>query len=331
MSTNQKTVMITGASAGVGRATALEFARRGCRVGLLARNTHALDMAKRQVDDAGGQAMVVPTDVADAGQVQSAVDEIEQVLGSIDVLVNNAMVTAFAPVEQLTAEEFRRITEVNYLGAVNTTLALLSRMLERDRGTIVQVGSALSYQAIPLQAPYCATKFALRGFVDSLRTELRHKRSSVWVTSVHLPALNTPQFTYARTRLAYNPRPVPPTFQPEVAARTIAWAADHRRREVWVGAPTVKTIVGSKLAPGYAERYLAKFGYNAQQTQEPVAENRVDNLEFAVSHDPGVYGPFSSEAKSRSLQTIATRRRRALAVAAAGVVAAVGRRILSAR
>jgi short-subunit dehydrogenase len=291
-------------------------------LGLLARNSHALQNAKQEAEQAGGEAIAIPTDVADDRAVQTATETVERKLGPIDVWVNNAMATVFSPVHQMTAQEFRRATEVTYLGAVNGTLCVLPRMLERNRGTIVQVGSALSYQAIPLQSAYCASKFALRAFSDSLRSELIHKKTDVWVTSVHLPALNTPQFTYARAHLAYNPRPVPPTFEPEVAARAIVWAAGRRRREVWVGGPTIKTILGSKLFPKLAEHRLAKVGYAAQQTDQPIQQDRPDNLNQAVGYDPGKAGPFNAEAKPRSLAHWHSRHRRLIGLASTGLFAA---------
>jgi len=213
-----RVAVVTGASAGVGRATVRRFAREGWSVGLLARGRDGLEGARREVEEAGGRAVVVPVDVADAEAVEAAAEEVEATLGPIDVWVNDAMVTVFSPVHEITADDFRRVTEVNYLGAVHGTLAALRRMRPRDRGTIVQVGSALAYRAIPLQSAYCATKFALRGFTDSLRTELLHEGSRVHVTSVHLPALNTPQFGWSKTAMTRQPQPVPPIFQPEVAA-----------------------------------------------------------------------------------------------------------------
>ncbi len=244
-------VAITGASAGVGRATVREFAKRspGARIGLLARNGDGLEGAKREVEAAGGEALAIPTDVADAGRVEEAARRIEEELGEIDVWVNDAMATVFSPFKEVSPEEYRRATEVTYLGYVYGTMAALKRMLPRDRGTIVQVGSALSYRGIPLQAAYCGAKFAIRGFTDSVRTELMHEGSNVHLTMVQLPALNTPQLDVGRTHLPRHPQPVPPIFQPEVAADAIYWAAHHKRREVYVGTPTVATILGNKAAP----------------------------------------------------------------------------------
>ncbi|MDX6584622.1 MAG: hypothetical protein QOI10_3806, partial [Solirubrobacterales bacterium] len=242
--TERQVVVVTGGSAGVGRATALAFARHGAAVAVLARGADRLEDARREVEATGVRALAVPTDVADADAVERAATIVEDTLGPIDVWVNSAMASVFSPVRELTADEVRRVTEVTYLGSVHGILSALRRMRPRDAGTIVQVGSALAYRAIPLQASYCASKFAIRGFVDSLRTELLHDGSGVRLTSVHLPALNTPQFEWVRTRLPRHPQPVPPIYQPEVAARAIVWASAHQRREVWVGGPTVATILG---------------------------------------------------------------------------------------
>jgi NAD(P)-dependent dehydrogenase (short-subunit alcohol dehydrogenase family) len=319
-----RVVVVTGASAGVGRATARAFGAHGARVALLARGEVGLRAAAREVEEAGGRALPVPTDVADAAAVEAAADRAEAVLGPIDVWVNDAMASIFAFTWEIEPAEFRRATEVTYLGAVHGTLAALRRMRPRDSGTIVNVGSALAYRAIPLQAAYCASKHALRGFTDSLRCELMHERSSVRVTMAHLPGLNTPQFTWVRVRgLDREPRPVAPVYEPEVAAEGILLAAAHpRRREVWVGAPTVATIIGSKLAPGLADRYLARTNVKAQQTDKPLDPSRRDYLFEAIDEDRGTHGPFDDEAKRRSPQLAASRRRGALAAVAAGAVAA---------
>jgi NAD(P)-dependent dehydrogenase (short-subunit alcohol dehydrogenase family) len=309
-------VVITGASAGVGRAAAVAFARRGARVGLIARGRERLESARAEVEAAGGEALVLVADVADSDEVEDAAATVEGTLGPIDIWVNNAMATVFSPVRKITAAEFRRATEVTYLGYVWGTMAALQRMLPRDRGTIVQVGSALAYRAIPLQAPYCAAKHAIQGFTESLRCELLHDGSRVHVTMVQLPALNTPQFDWGRNRMPRKPQPVPPIYQPEVAADAIVWAAHARRREVYVGGSTLLTVVGDKVAPGLGDRYLAKTGYDAQQTQEPAGRDGSDNLFDPVQGDPGAHGRFDARALTRSFQLELTKHRAALGAAA---------------
>ena len=241
-------------------------------------------------------------DVADPAQVEAAATKAEAEFGPIDVWINNAMVSVFSPVRQMQAEEYRRVTEVTYLGAVHGTLAALRRMEPRNRGVIVQVGSALAFRSIPLQSAYCAAKHALTGFTESLRCELLHDRSRVWVTEVHLPALNTPQFSWSRNRMPRTPQPVPPIYQPEVAARAIYWAAHHRRRDHWVGWPTVKAIVADRIAPGAVDRFLSRSGYDAQQTQHPAQPSRADNLFQPVPGDFGTHGEFDACAHAWSLQ-----------------------------
>ena len=329
MDVSREVVVVTGASAGVGRATAETFGRHGAKVALLARGSQGLEAAAKEVEAAGGLALAIPTDVAAADEVEEAARRVEEAFGPIDVWVNDAMVTVFAPFEEITPEEFVRATSVTYLGAVFGTMAALKRMLPRDRGTIVQVGSALSYRAIPLQAAYCGSKFAMRGFTDSVRTELEHDKSKVWITMVQLPAVNTPQFDWCRTKLPNHPMPVPPIYQPEVPAEAICWAAHHRRREVWVGASTVGTILGNKLLPSALDRYLAMTGYRSQQQAEPVRPGRPDNLFQPVDGDFGSHGSFDRQAHPRSLQVWLTERRpwataAGVAVAAAGALA-VGR------
>jgi NADP-dependent 3-hydroxy acid dehydrogenase YdfG len=295
-------VVITGASAGVGRATAREFARRGARIGLIARDRERLELALREVEALGGNGLVLPLDVADAAAVDAAAEQVEAAFGPLDIWVNNAMTSVLSPVHQLQADEVRRVTEVTYLGCVHGTLAALKRMRPRDRGTIVQVGSALAFRSIPLQAAYCGAKHAIEGFTDSLRTELLHDRSRLQVTSVHLPALNTPQFSWVRSRLPRKPQPVPPIFQPEVAARAIVWAALHPRRQVLVGSPTVAAVYGQRIAPGLLDGYLARTGYDSQQTPEPADPGRPDNLFTSVPGEFGAHGEFDARAKSFSLQ-----------------------------
>jgi NAD(P)-dependent dehydrogenase (short-subunit alcohol dehydrogenase family) len=319
---NSRVVAITGASAGVGRATARAFAREGARIALLARGRERLDSAKREVEALGGAALVLPVDVADAEAVEAAAGRTEQHFGGIDVWVNNAMTSVFSPVKEMTAAEFKRVTEVTYLGCVNGTLAALRRMLPRDRGVIIQVGSALAYRGIPLQASYCAAKHAIQGFCDSLWCELLHDGSNVQLTMVQLPALNTPQFAWVKSRLPRKAQPVPPIFQPEVAADAIIWASRHRRREIFVGSPTVKAIIANRLAPGLLDRYLGRTGYDAQQYDGAADPISADNLWNPVVGDYGAHGAFSKRAHSRSLQLWATKHRAALSVVMAGALAA---------
>jgi NAD(P)-dependent dehydrogenase (short-subunit alcohol dehydrogenase family) len=319
-------VIVTGASAGIGRATAQAFAKRGARIGLLARGRDGLKGAKTEVESAGGKALVLPTDVSDAEAVEAAAVEVEEELGPIDVWVNNAMVSVFSPAKDMTAEEFRRVTEVTYLGCVFGTLAALKRMLPRNRGSIVQVGSALAYRAIPLQSAYCGSKHAIQGFTESLRSELLHDRSDIQLTMVQMPALNTPQFGWVKSRLPRHPQPVPPIFQPEVAAEAIVWAAHHDRSELWVGWPAVKAILGNKVIPRELDHYLAWTGYDSQQTDEPLSPERKDNLWEPVDdgEDRGVHGGFDDRAHPRSYQWWANTHRGGLALAGAGLVALVG-------
>lgn len=295
--------MITGASAGVGRAVAHAFARRHARTFLLARGREGLEEACEEVRALGGEAMALQVDVADADQVERAAQEAESVFGPVDVWVNNAMATVFAEFLDVTADEYARATAVTYLGAVNGTRAALRRMVARDRGCVVQVGSALSYRAIPLQSVYCGAKFAIRGMTDSIRTELLHRRSRVWITMVQLPALNTPQFSWCRSRLPGHPQPVPPIYQPEVAAEAVFAAAHQRRREVWCGGSTVAVIAGATVVPSLADRYLARTGFDAQQVAGlPVAPGRVDNLFTPVPAKAATHGIFDERSRSRSWQ-----------------------------
>jgi short-subunit dehydrogenase len=312
-------VVITGASAGLGRATAQVFAKHGARIGLIARGRERLEAACREVESAGGQGLVLPADVADAEAVEQAATEVEQAFGPIDVWINNAMTSVFSPVKELTAEEVKRVTEVTYLGYVHGTLTALKRMLPRDRGTIVQVGSALAYRSIPLQAAYCAAKHAIVGFTDSLRSELIHDGSKVRLTAVHMPALNTPQFNWVKSRLPRKPQPVPPIFQPEVGAEAIYWAAHHDRRELWVGWPTVQAIVGDMVAPGLLDRFLAKTAYEGQQYDGAADPNRPSNLREPVPGDYGAHGDFDSRASYQSSQLWLNTHRSWIAGAAASL------------
>jgi len=322
-------VVITGASAGVGRASVREFARRGYDVGLLARDPDRLDAAAAEVREAGRRAVAVPTDVSDADAVEAAAAAVEAELGPIDVWVNDAMVSVLGPVLTLEPKEFRRVAEVTYLGVVHGTLSALRRMTPRDRGTIVQVGSALAYRSIPLQAPYCAAKAAARGFTDSVRAELRHDRSHVRITVVNLPAINTPQFAWLRSRMPRAAQPVPPIYEPEIAAEAIAWAAEHAPRELDVGWPTVLSRLGQGLVPGFMDRYVAGAAWKGQQTEDAEPSGRPDNLDRPIRARVGARGTFSGQAGERSVQLWAATHRGTVAtavVALAGVLAAIARR-----
>lgn len=322
----KQVVVITGASAGVGRAAVQAFAAQGADVGLIARGRDGLIGAKRDVERAGGRALVLPLDVSDHEAVDDAAEMVERKLGPIDVWVNNAMVSVFSPVLEMEPEEYQRVTNVTYLGVVHGTIAALRRMKERNRGAIVQVGSALALRSIPLQSAYCAAKHAILGFTDSLRCELFHDKICVHISVVHMPALNTPQFSWVKSRLPNRPQPVPPIFQPEVAARAIVYAAERHPRELWVGSPTVKAIVGQMFIPGILDHYLGKTGYRSQQTDEPVSRNRQNNLWEPVSGDHGAHGTFDSRARETSAE-LWTRTHlgllSGLALIAGGAIAAV--------
>ena len=319
-----RVIVITGASGGIGRAVAREFSRPGARIALLARGEKGLAGAAQDVEEAGGEALVIPTDVADADAVERAAALVEQTWGRIDVWVNNAMVTVFGPVEKLSAQDLKRATEVTYLGSAYGTMAALKRMRAQGNGSgagvIVQVGSALAYRAIPLQSAYCAAKHALRGFTDAVRSELMHERSDIHITSVHLSAFNTPQFDWSKNLMNRRPEPVPPIFQPELAARAIVWAAEHRRREVYVGWPSVKAVLANKLMPGVLDRILASQGYSGQLTEEPKQAGACENLYAPCDFDPGAHGRFDAQAKAHSWQWSITSNRTTL-MAAAGIVA----------
>jgi NAD(P)-dependent dehydrogenase (short-subunit alcohol dehydrogenase family) len=319
---NREVVVVTGASAGVGRAVVRRFAQDGAAIALLARGVDGLEAARKEVEAAGGEALVVPTDVASAEQVEHAAARVEQELGPIDVWINNAMTSVFSPVSEMQPEEYRRVTDVTYHGSVYGMLAALKRMRARDRGHIVQVGSALAFRGIPLQSAYCAAKHAIEGFIDSLHCELIHDGSQVQVTSVHLPALNTPQFGWVKSRLPRRAQPVPPIYQPEVAAEAIHWAAHNRRRELWVGGPTVAAILGSRVAPGLLDRYLAATGFDSQQTDEPEDPTRPDNLWLPVAGDHGAHGRFDARASGNSPQ-LWTAMHRAAALTLAGAATAL--------
>ena len=318
---NRPVVVITGASAGVGRAVVREFAKRRARIGLLARGIDGLEAAKAEVEAAGGQAVVLVADVADAEAVERAAATVELRFGPIDVWVNNAMASMMAPFKQMTLAEFRRITEVTYLGYVHGTMAALKRMLPRDRGVIIQVGSALSYRSIPLQSAYCGAKHAILGFTESLRCELLHDRSNVQVRMVHLPGVNTPQFEWVRNRMPYKSKPVGTIYQPEVAADAIVWAAYHDRPEVQVGYPTVQAILGDKIAPRWLDHYTAQLVYDGHFTDEPEDPNKHDNLFGPCPGDHGAHGPYGRDAHAFSAQWWLNKNRNRVALAGLGVAA----------
>jgi NAD(P)-dependent dehydrogenase (short-subunit alcohol dehydrogenase family) len=304
-----RVVVVTGASAGVGRAVARLFAAQGDSVGLIARGRDGLEAARREIETAGGRAVAVQADVADAAQVEAAAEAIESQLGPIEVWVNDAMVSVFAPVSDLLPDEVKRVTEVTYLGAVYGTMAALKRMRPRNRGVIIQVGSALAYRGIPLQAAYCAAKHAMHGFTESLRTELLHDKSRVKLTMVQLPAMNTPQFEWSRAKMPRQPQPVPPIYQPEVAARAIVWVSRHHRRELNVGGSTAMTVVANHFVPGLIDRYLARVGYKKQQTGASLPPDRQDNLWEPVPGDHGAHGIFDSRSSDWSAQLWITEHR----------------------
>ncbi|KAB1916256.1 SDR family oxidoreductase [Micromonospora sp. AMSO31t] len=320
--------VVTGASAGVGRATVRLLAQRGIAVALLARGKVGLDAAADEVRAAGGRPLPIEVDMADYEHVVAAGRRIEEELGPIDLWINDAFTSVFAPFQETRPEEFRRAMEVTYLGYVHGTRVALSSMTKRNRGTIVQVGSALAYRGIPLQAAYCGAKHAIVGFTESLRCELMHERSKVQVTMVHLPAVNTPQFDWLLSRLPRHAEPVPPIYEPEVAARAIVAAADRpHRREYWVGMPTVLTILANRIAPGLLDRYLARTGYQSQQTGRPADHDRPNNLWHPLDgpggHDYGARGDFSRRSHSRSPQAWLSRHRLVTAAGLAGTTVGV--------
>jgi NAD(P)-dependent dehydrogenase (short-subunit alcohol dehydrogenase family) len=324
-----KVVVVTGAGAGLGRAIATAFGRRHARVGLISRDRGRLELARQEIEALGGQALVLPADVADPDEVEAAAGQAEQTFGPIDVWVNNAMATVFGPVRLTTAAEFRRVTEVTYLGFVHGTLAALHRMLPRDRGTIVQVGSALSYRSIPLQAAYCGAKHAMIGFTDSLRSELIHDGSHVRITVVHVPASNTPQFTWSRSRMPRKAQPLPPIFQPEVGAEAVWRAAEGTEREVFVGWPTVQAIWGHRFIPGLLDRYLAGQGWDGQMYDGLEDASRPHNLEVPVPGSYGARGPFDDRAKPNAPPTWLTTHAGAMSaagIALLGLILAAARR-----
>jgi NAD(P)-dependent dehydrogenase (short-subunit alcohol dehydrogenase family) len=297
-----KVVVVTGGTAGAGRAIAEAFAREGARVAVLARDPERLERTVRELESLGTQALGVRVDVADPHQVEGAAQQVEERLGPIDIWVNDAMTTVFAPFKDITPEDFRRVTEVTYLGFVYGTMAALRRMLPRDRGVIVQVGSALADRSIPLQSAYCGAKHGIRGFTDSIRCELIHDNSNVHITMVQMPGMNTPQFDWCKSQMPRRAQPVPPIYQPELAANAVLYAATHRRREIYVGLPTVEAIWGNKFIAGWLDRYLARTSYQAQQTAEPENPSRPNNLREPVRGDFGAHGRFDDKARRDSVQ-----------------------------
>lgn len=301
-----KVAVVTGASSGVGRATARAFAERGARVALLARNVAALEHAAAEVVERGGQALVLALDVADAAAVEAAGTRVAAEWGGIDIWVNNAMISVLAPVERITPDEYRRVMEVNYLGYVHGTLAALRPMRRAGSGVIIQIGSALAYRSIPLQSAYCASKAAIRAFTDSLRSELIRERSKIAITMLQLPAVNTPQFEMIRNRLERHPQPVPPVHQPELIAQAVVHAALHPRRETWLGWSTVKAILAQRVVPGFLDEYLARHAWEAQQTEDlppgHPTKHLQDNLDAPIPKDPGAHGPFDDRARQFDLQ-----------------------------
>ncbi|MBT8159802.1 MULTISPECIES: SDR family oxidoreductase [Arthrobacter] len=318
-------IVVTGSSGGIGRATAIEFARQGATVALLARGEAGLAGAAREVEAAGGRAWTLSVDVADADSVDAAAARIESELGPIDVWVNVAFTSVFAPFSEIAPEEFKRVTEVSYLGYVYATMAALKRMRPRNRGVIVQVGSALAYRGIPLQSAYCGAKHAIQGFNESLRCELLHSSSGIHTTMVQMPAVNTPQFSWVLSRLPHQAQPVPPIYQPEVAARAVMYAADHpRRREYWVGGSTVATLIANAVVPGLLDRYLAKTGFKSQQTQEPRKPDQPVNLwePADAGKDFGTHGIFDRRSAKQSIQQRASHHPGAVGTAVASLFAA---------
>jgi NAD(P)-dependent dehydrogenase (short-subunit alcohol dehydrogenase family) len=320
----REVVVVTGASAGLGRAIVREFARHGADIGLIARGIEGLEGARREVEAEGGKALVLPCDVSDPTAVEDAADRVERELGPIDIWVNNAFVGSFCEFKDLTPEEYKRVTDVTYLGQVWGARAALKHMRPRDRGVIVSVGSALAYRSIPLQAPYCGAKHAIRGFFDSLRCELLHNKSNIEVTQVHMPGMNTPQFRWVLNKMAHKAQPVPPIFQPEVGARAVYYAAHHPRREFYVARSSVKAIVGNKVAPDLLDHYLAETGYESQMVSEPNTPDAPVNLWEPVSGDHGAHGVFDEKATDSSPQLWLDTHRGLVALGVIGLGAIAG-------
>jgi NAD(P)-dependent dehydrogenase (short-subunit alcohol dehydrogenase family) len=327
-------VVVTGSSAGLGRAIAHGFAKRGARIGLIARNPEALNAAKEECEELGGQALVLPLDVSDAAAVDAAASRVEEEFGPIDVWVNDAMVSVFSPVKEMEASDYKRVTDVLYLGFVHGTLAALKRMLPRDRGTIIQIGSALSYRSIPLQSAYCACKHAINGFTDSLRCELYHDNSKVNVTTVQMPAMNTTQFDWVKNRMPNDTQPVPPIYEPELAAEVVVAAgfAKSPRREYWVGTPTVAAIIGQKFIPGLLDRYLGKTGYKSQQIpNEPRNPEAPNNLYNYVPGEHSARGKFADRSTMSSVEVSVVLNRNLFALGGAALLAAIGGAVVAKR
>jgi NAD(P)-dependent dehydrogenase (short-subunit alcohol dehydrogenase family) len=323
-------VVVTGASAGVGRAIVRAFARRGAHIGLVARGHDGLEGARRDVEELGGEALILPTDVADPEQVETAAARVEETFGPIAIWVNDAMTSVFSPFKEMTPEEYQRVTEVTYLGTVYGTLAALRRMLPRDQGRVIQIGSALAYRGIPLQSAYCGAKHAIQGFTESVRSELIHDKSNVKLTMVQLPAVNTPQFGWIKSCLPHKAQPMPPIYQPEVIAGAVTWVADHYRRQLFIGGSTVIVIQGDKLAPWFGDWYLGKTGYALQQISEPEDPNRPHNLWEPIdeNRDYGAHGAFDDRAREKSWQLWADTHRGWLALAGTGIVGVIAALLL---
>ncbi|MEP6467690.1 MAG: SDR family oxidoreductase [Parafilimonas sp.] len=315
-----KVVVVTGASAGLGRAIVRKFAKQGAKIGLIARGTDGLEAAKKEVEEAGSEAFIVEADVSNNEAVENAAELIEKNLGSIDIWINNAMVSVFGPLKKMSAEEYKRVTEVTYLGQVYGTMAALKRMLPRNKGKIILIGSALAYRGIPLQSAYCGAKHAIHGFFESLRAELIHDKTNVHLSMVQMPAMNTTQFGFVKSYLPNKPKPMGIIYEPEAAANAVLYAAMHNEREIFYGYSTYKTILGNKVLPGYLDKYLAETGFKGQQTNEKENADREDNLWKPIPGDHGAKGSFDKKAMHFS-PLFKIKKHKWLSAAAAGVLA----------